>query len=342
MKTAFSCDPSHHEHAAAGHPERPERLDAVLDVLRADDVWERLDHREAAPADLDAVRLVHTDDYVKRLERVVRSGGGMLDADTYATPASLDVAREALGGLLAVTEAVFEGEADNAFAAIRPPGHHARPDAAMGFCLFANVAVAARWARRQYGVERLLIVDFDVHHGNGTQEVFYEDPNVLYMSTHQYPFYPGTGAADETGAGRGRGATVNVPLPAGAGDDALLAAFRRILAPLAARFRPECLFVSAGYDAHWKDPLGGLNVSTSGFDAIVYELLTWADAFCGNRLVCALEGGYDPEALAHSVRAGVRRLADPEAATDDPFGPAPGRPADVSRLITDLAAFHGV
>ena len=342
MKTAFTFNPSHHDHALAGHPERPERLDAILEVLRGDDVWERLDHREAAPADLDAVRLVHTDDYVQRLERVTRSGGGMLDADTYAAPVSLDVAREALGGLLAVTAAVFDGEADNGFAAIRPPGHHARPDAAMGFCLLANVAVAARWARRQYGVERLLIVDFDVHHGNGTQEVFYEDPNALYVSTHRYPFYPGTGAADETGAGRGRGATVNVPLPAGAGDEALLSAFRRILAPIVARFRPECILVSAGYDAHWKDPLGGMNVSVKGFSEIVYEILGWADAFCGNRLVCALEGGYHAEALAHGVRATVRRLENPEAETDDPFGEAPGRAADVDALLADLAAFHGV
>ncbi|WP_456426480.1 histone deacetylase family protein [Rhodocaloribacter sp.] len=342
MKTAFSHNPSHHDHALAGHPERPDRLDAILDVLRGDEVWERLDHREAAPVDLDTVRLVHTDDYVQRLERMVRSGGGMLDADTYATPASLDVAREALGGLLAVTGAVLDGEADNGFAAVRPPGHHARPDAAMGFCLLANVAVAARWAQRRFGVERLLIVDFDVHHGNGTQEVFYEDPNVLYVSTHRYPFYPGTGAADETGAGRGRGATVNLPFPPATGDDAFLTAFRRILAPLAARFRPECIFVSAGYDAHWKDPLGGLNVSTTGFAGIVFEMLSWADAFCGNRLVCALEGGYHPEALAHSVRATVCRLEDPEAETDDPFGPAPGRTADVDALLADLAAFHGV
>ncbi|GIV58375.1 MAG: histone deacetylase [Rhodothermaceae bacterium] len=340
MRTAFAHNPGHEAHAEEGHPERPARLDAILSLLRDDPLWDRLHRAEPVAADPDTARLVHTDDYLRRLETTAQQGGVRLDPDTYVTPESLDVALRALGAVLGVTRAVIEGEADNGFAAVRPPGHHARPGAAMGFCLLANVALAVRWARAAFGAERFVVLDVDVHHGNGTQEVFYEDPNVLFISTHQYPFYPGTGAADETGDGRGRGATINLPFPAGTGDDAFRTAFRRILTPRVLRFRPEMIFVSAGYDAHWRDPIGGLHLSVAGLADLVRYALEWADACCDGRLVAVLEGGYDTDVLAHSVRATLARLEDPDAEIEDPFGPSPWPDADVDRLLDDLAGFH--
>ncbi len=342
MTTAFSWNPSHGSHSEVGHVERPERLEAIRQQLLSSPIWNRLQHTDPLPVDLDAACLVHRRAYLERLQQALQRAPTRLDPDTYVQPESLAVALEAVGALLAITEAVLEGRADNGFAAVRPPGHHATPERAMGFCLLSNVAIAVRWAQQTFGVERIAIVDFDVHHGNGTQEVFYEDPNVLFLSVHQFPHYPGTGRMEEIGEGRGRGATVNVPLPAYTGDDGYLEAFRRLLGPVVRRFRPEVLFVSAGYDAHWRDPLSAMQLTVTGYAKLVYELMEWADACCDNRLVMTLEGGYDTEALAASVTASITRLLDPMADLEDPIGPAPHETTDVRDLIYELRLLHKV
>jgi acetoin utilization deacetylase AcuC-like enzyme len=212
----------------------------------------------------------------------------------------------------------------------------------MGFCLFANVAVAARWAQDHHGLGRVLIVDFDVHHGNGTQDIFYEDPTVLFFSTHQYPYYPGTGAADETGVELGQDTTINVPFPAYVGDEGYLDAFRRILLPAARAFQPEAIFLSAGYDAHWLDPLASMHLSVTGYTALVQELLALADEVCGGRLIGVLEGGYHLEVLAHCVLSTLRVLTGSPNPVSDPFGPSPHGDRDVTTLINRLRNLHGM
>lgn len=341
MRTAITYSDHHEAHFQPGHVERPERLNAIRQL-----VSERIDPThltvlQAQLASRDAVRLAHPDAYFERLEAASEAGGAQLDPDTYTTRSSLNVALEGLGGLLQLTDAVLSKKADNAFALIRPPGHHARPHEAMGFCLFANAAIAAAWARQRHGVDRVLIVDFDVHHGNGTQEVCYESAQVLFMSTHQWPLYPGTGALEERGAGAGEGFTANVPLPAHTGDAAYLRVFREILRPMAFNYKPELILVSAGYDAHWMDPIASMNLSVTGFASIMLELLSWADALTDNRLVALLEGGYHADALAHSVLASIQLLQNPSASIDDPFGRGPAPDADVNAVIERIASFYG-
>jgi acetoin utilization deacetylase AcuC-like enzyme len=320
--------------------ERPERLHTIHELVTRAPIYDRLNLLAPREASLEDVLLVHPESYFRGLEAAVEAGGAQLDPDTYATKDSLRVAMQALGGLLDVTTAVLEGAAQQGFAMVRPPGHHARPSNAMGFCLLANVAIAARFVQKQFGLRRILIVDFDVHHGNGTQEIFYDDPDVLYMSTHQWPLYPGTGALEETGQGAGKGATVNVPLPAQTGDASYQSVFEHILRPIALRFEPEILFVSAGYDAHWMDPLSGTHMTVAGFAGIVRELLSWADACCPNRLVALLEGGYHADALAHAVGATLQLLQDPNASIVDPFGPGPDPDANLDAYLASIAAFH--
>lgn len=321
------------------HVERPERLDTVLRLLADSPVRQQLKSIDFEPADVDALHLVHEPQYVAHVIDAIRAGHDHLDADTYVTTGSLAAALDAIGALLAVTRTVLDGRATTGFAAIRPPGHHATPNRSMGFCLFSNVAVAARWAQRTAGVGRVLIVDFDVHHGNGTQDIFYDDPRVVYMSIHQSPFYPGTGAAHERGSGEAAGTTINLPLPAGAGDADYLRLFQNVLRPLALRFDPELILVSAGYDAHWRDPLGGMRMSARGYAALMNEIARWADACCNGRIVGALEGGYDVGALAWSVIATLEILHDPGAITDDPIGEAPGADADLDAYLEDLEIF---
>lgn len=340
MNTAITFNSSHEGHARPGHVEQPARLHAVMDLLHQDGILNGLKQLDTPLAGINDITLVHPPAYYDRIEAAVEAGGAQLDPDTYATPQSLHVAREALGGLLAITEAVVAEKVTNGFAVVRPPGHHARPDEAMGFCLFANVAIAARKALQSSAINKVLIMDFDVHHGNGTQEIFYHDPDVMYMSTHQAPLYPGTGAIQETGAGAGKGTTINLPLPAYTGDADFLHAFRTILSPKAEAFNPDLIFISAGYDAHWMDPVGGLNLTIDGFAAIVREILQWAASCCNHKVVALLEGGYNVDALAHSVLTTLRILQDTDATPSDPFG-APDRPdADLAGYMEKLISFH--
>ena len=335
-------------HAQPGHPERPTRLEAVRERIEGDDTLRGLHRAEGGVVSRDALERVHTPALLDRIEALAEAGGGHVDTDTYVTPASWDVARRACGGLLAVVDAVVAGGAQTAgaqttgagFAVGRPPGHHAPPDRAMGFCLVNHVAVAARHAQAVHGVERVLVVDVDVHHGNGTQDAFYDDGSVLFVSSHQAGIYPGTGALDETGGGAGAGTTVNLPLPAHT-DDALVDLYRVVLPPLAARFRPDLVLLSAGFDAHRLDPLAGLALSVAGLVDLVGVVHEVADAQ-GAGLALTLEGGYHAGALAACVAGTLRRLQDPAAEVDDPFGPSRLPAPDLGPLVEAARGVHGV
>jgi acetoin utilization deacetylase AcuC-like enzyme len=275
-----------------GHPERPERLAAVLDGLRRSGLATLGQQLATRRAEDHEVGLVHTAGYWDDVRKAVPGHAGYLDEDTFFSPGSWDAALSAVAAAVDLTRATLSGQFQRSFAVVRPPGHHAEPDRAMGFCLFNNVAIAAA-AARAAGAARVAIVDWDVHHGNGTQNAFYRDPHVLYISTHQWPLYPGTGAADEIGAGEGVGANINLPLPPEAGDAEYAAAFDEIVVPALRAFKPDLLFVSAGFDAFVADPLAQMKVSAAGYRRMAACLRGVADEVCGGRLVAVLEGGYD-------------------------------------------------
>jgi acetoin utilization deacetylase AcuC-like enzyme len=333
MSVAIITVPSP-EHDHDDHPENARRVPAIERVLHASGLHGRLVHLAPQPAPLEALTRVHPARYVEALERAMAQAPGYIDhAPTYITPESFACAQLAAGGALRAVDAVLDREAAAAFALVRPPGHHATPTQAMGFCLFSNVALAARHAQAR-GCAKVMIVDFDVHHGNGTQAAFYGDPSVLFVSTHQHGIYPLSGEEAEAGEGAGRGATVNIPLPAGAGDAAFARILEAVIAPAAARFQPDFVLVSAGYDAHWRDPLASLQLSTTGYFQLVSGLRALARQHCAGRLALVLEGGYDPAALAHSVAASLHALLGDETAPD-PLGIAP-YPEPLARIEAGL------
>lgn len=310
-------DPVYLEHATGTHVENVQRLTTTLSLLEESQVRDNLVLLSPRPATIDELSKVHAREYVAQVARKCENGGGWFDPDTVASPGSYKAAIYAAGGALIAVDAVMSKRVESTFALVRPPGHHATCWHAMGFCLFNNVAIAAKYALANYNLERVLIVDFDVHHGNGTQDTFYADRNVLYFSTHQSPFYPGTGSINETGAREGEGFTVNVPLIAGWGDHEYQAVFEDILAPVAMRFQPQLILVSAGYDAHWADSIASMQVSVSGFARLVEILKVLADTLCQGNLVFTLEGGYHHQALSYSIVAslnillGNKEIADP-------------------------------
>jgi acetoin utilization deacetylase AcuC-like enzyme len=292
------------------HPEHEGRLIAIIDHLKKSDLWDKLLHITPSPADTKWILKVHTADYLKSVREKCERGVEVLDreGDTHVCRESYAVALLAVGGVLAATDAVVSGEAKNAFCAVRPPGHHAESTRAMGFCLFNNVAVGARYAQVQYGLNRVAIVDWDVHHGNGTQEIFYEDPSVLYISTHQYPFYPGTGSASDRGTRAGEGFTLNIPLRAETDGEEYVELFKEKILPALEEFKPNFLFISAGFDAHKDDPLAGLLLDESAYAEITRMLVGATENFCDGRIVSVLEGGYDLKALPRCVEAHLREL----------------------------------
>lgn len=289
------------------HPERPTRMSAILERLRAENLLETLQQPQFSAATEDDLARAHSREHIASIRDLAQSGGGQIDSDTRVGEASYDVARLACGAAIAATARVLAGECDNAFVVARPPGHHAESGRAMGFCLFNTVAVAARYALEVGGLQRVAILDFDVHHGNGTQEIFYEDARVFFASLHQFPLYPGTGAAGEIGTGDAVGTTKNIPLPAGCGDAEYEAAWRTLEKPLR-EYSPQMIFVSAGFDAHLRDPLGGMNVTAHGFAALTKIARDWAGEICSGKIVFVLEGGYDLKGLGESVAASTREL----------------------------------
>jgi len=341
-KTAIVYDPFNLRHTLEGHPENFRRLEGAWQLLQEDGILQQLIRVPSSLAPLDAILRVHTAQYVERLQAISDRGGGRIDSDTYVNADSYQAALLAAGGLLNLTDMVLQEQVDNGFALIRPPGHHALGHRGMGFCLLANAAIAARWAQDRHGVERVLIIDFDVHHGNGTQDIFYDDPTVLFFSTHQYPYYPGTGAPDEVGEELGHGTTINVPFSSYVGDAGYLSAFRQLLAPAARYFQPDVIFLSAGYDAHWLDPLASMNLSITGFTALVEEVLALADELCGGKLICTLEGGYHLDVLAHSVLSTLRALQGSPHGVSDPFGLPTQNERPVAALLDRLRNLHGL
>jgi acetoin utilization deacetylase AcuC-like enzyme len=293
------------------HPEEPARLTAILQHLEATGMLAELVRREPSEAAVEWLTLVHTPEYVEAIAAACARGVTALDPDTYIGPASYRAALLAVGGALLAVDEVMAGTVASAFVALRPPGHHAERERAMGFCLFNNVAIAARYAQRRYGLKRILIVDWDVHHGNGTQHAFEDDPTVLFFSTHQYPFYPGTGRAAERGTGAGLGYTINVPLAAGCGDREYREVFEKILYPAAQAFQPHLILISAGFDAHRDDPLASMNVTEAGYAHLTTIVRDIAERHCQGRIVSLLEGGYHLEALARSVERHLRTLGQP-------------------------------
>lgn len=305
MTTLYLHHPVFLEHLVpSGHPERPDRLRVIAEAL-SDEFFDHLDRREAPIAPLEAATLAHDRGYVDLVSGNVPAEGFVrLDADTFMSPKTVEAALHAIGaGCLAVDE-VMSGRAANAFCAVRPPGHHAESYNAMGFCIFNNAVITARHAQKAHGAERVAIVDWDVHHGNGTQEIVWSDPSILYASTHQMPLYPGTGAANETGVGN----IVNVPLAPGDGSDEFREAFAGRILPAVDAFAPELIVISAGWDAHRRDPLAAINLDESDFAWATDEMMALAERHCSGRIVSLLEGGYDLEAIAVSTAAHVGSL----------------------------------
>ncbi|MFT4038943.1 MAG: histone deacetylase [Thermomicrobiales bacterium] len=319
-RAALYRDARFQQHDTGGHPENARRLVAVEAELTARDLLRDRPDIPFSVASDEALARVHDPRYIAGIREFARQGGGMLDADTVVGPNSVEIAALAAGAGIAAVDAALSGAAPRGFVLARPPGHHATPQRGMGFCLFNTIAVAAAHALAQ-GVSRVLIVDWDVHHGNGTQDAFYETDAVLFISLHQSPLYPGTGAASERGAGRGQGYTVNAPLRAGGGDDVYRAVFDEIVLPAAAAYQPELVLVSAGFDAHAADPLASMRVSEAGFAEMARRTRGIAETHAEGRLVAFLEGGYDPPALARSVAATLTVL------DDDPDAPMTGADA---------------
>ncbi|MEM7542171.1 MAG: histone deacetylase [Pseudomonadota bacterium] len=287
-----------------GHPETPARLTACIAALKQTLLWPHLTALPAQAAAIDTVESTHTLNYIRRVEASCKRGAPFIDTpDVAVSKKSFEVALLAAGAAVSLTDAVFENRIANGFALVRPPGHHAETSAAMGFCLFNNVAIAARHAQQKFGAEKVAIIDWDVHHGNGTQHTFENDPSVLYVSTHQYPYYPGTGSASEIGMGAGKGATLNCPMPAGAGDAAYERAFAEQIIPKLIAFKPDLIIISAGFDAHHSDPLADVHLSTNVFRWMSARLIEVADQCANGRVISILEGGYNLTELGGCVKA---------------------------------------
>jgi len=343
VEVGYVYDPIYLQHDTGGHVENVKRLEAIISHLEQTGLKQQLTHIKPRAATIEELSLVHHKQYISHIQDAAQRGGGWLDADTVMSPDSYEAALYSAGGVLRATEAVMDGEVGSAFALVRPPGHHATSQRAMGFCLFNNVAIATKYALAKYKLERILIIDFDVHHGNGTQAAFYDNPQVLYTSTHEYPFYPGTGGIDETGVGEAKGTTVNIPLPAGCGDAEYLSVFEQIIVPAANHFNPRLILVSAGYDTHWADGLALMQVSVTGFAQMVRIIKELADELCDGRLVFTLEGGYNLAALAASVKATFDVLLG-NTDIEDPLGQSPHRfPApSITPLIKAIKEIHNL
>lgn len=344
MKTAYLTDKSFTQHNFPGHPEHSGRIEAVWKQLGASGLSEQLIQIAPTAASVEQILAVHSQEHLRRLvavsqgERTVR-----LDPDTYALPLSLDVARLAAGAVIGAVDAVLSARADNALAIVRPPGHHATAERAMGFCLLNNVAIAARHAQLAGGIEKVLILDYDVHHGNGSNDIFYADPSVCFISIHQSPYYPGTGDMEEVGAGAGHGYTLNIPLAGGHGDASYWQLFDEVVRPAVERFDPDLMLISAGFDAHWVDPLASMQLTLGGYDHLARECIELAERLCDGRIVFVMEGGYDLPALANGW-VNIARALYGEEEVSDPYGEA--RSAMDARaiepLIGELRRIHGL
>lgn len=329
-------------HTKQGHPESNGRIAAILPILEEYKLLHQLTQLEPNPATFTQLNRVHTKRLIERIRQVSAYGGGLLDqGDTYATADSYELARLAAGGTVTAVDAIMRGNANNGVALVRPPGHHAESDAVSGFCLFNNVAVAARQAQAVHGAKRIVILDIDVHHGNGTQEIFYNDPSVMFVSMHLFApyFYPGIGTINEVGNKKGFGYTVNVPFPPGVGDVGYGRVMDQIVRPKIADFDPDLMLVSIGFDAHWKDPLAMAGLSLTGYARLVRSLLTCAQAICDGRILFVLEGGYLYDATTYGILNVVNALLGQDEILD-PLGPMPYPEQDITYLLRQLKQNH--
>jgi len=343
MRVGLIYDSIYLEHDTGNHVENAQRLVATMSLLEETHLKDNLVLLPPRAATVDEISAVHAKEYISSIQSQAEKGGGWLDADTVMSSGSYQAAIYAAGGALTAVEAVMNRQVDNAFALVRPPGHHATCWQAMGFCLFNNIAIAAKYALANYDIERVLIIDFDVHHGNGTQEAFDDDPQVMYLSTHESPFYPGTGGVEDIGRGAAQGTKVNIPLPAGCGDAEYIKVYEQIIVPAAKRFSPGLILVSAGYDAHWADGLALMQLSVAGYARIVKFIKGLADELCGGRLVFTLEGGYNLKALSAAVKATFDVLLG-NTDIEDPIGQSSRgfRAPDIAALIKEIKTIHGL
>ena len=309
MTTALIYHPIYLQHdTGVHHPERASRLQAILRKLEKTKLIDKLNLVEPEAARVSDVALVHPRDYIISIEEACKSAPANLDPDTVVSKDSFKAGLFAAGGVIRAADLVVKEDADNAFCMVRPPGHHARPSQAMGFCLFNNIAIGARYIQDKYNIKHILIIDWDVHHGNGTEEIFYEDPDVFYISLHQYPHYPGTGARESTGDGKGKGFNINIPMKAGSSDAEYIKAFREVIKPKAKDFKPEFILISSGFDGHKDDPLSSINLTEAGYYEITSIVKEIAAQYSKNRLISILEGGYNLFALANSVQSHLEAL----------------------------------
>lgn len=340
-KTGVVRDARYLDHRpSAFHPESPERLKVIYAMLDEPDMAERVTHVPARPAERDDLLRVHSPEYVDRIAATDGKEYCALDPDTSTSSGSYRAALLAAGGFCQAICSVASGELRNAFALVRPPGHHAERNRAMGFCLFNNVAIGAKYAQKHHPVERVLIADWDLHHGNGTQHTFEDDPSVLYFSTHQYPYYPGSGAFSQSGKAQGQGFTVNVPLSTGYGDGEYVAIFENILKPIALEFHPDLILVSAGFDNYRDDPLGGMRLTADGFAGLTRSLMDISDICCDGKMVLTLEGGYHLEGLKESVKAVLLELLGASRAPIERIL-SKGDPRMVDRILKQVYQIHG-
>ena len=343
VKAGYVYDPIYLSHHTGKHPENNKRLEAIISHLEQTQLICQLTPIKPRAATVEELLLVHHEQHILHIQEVEQKGGGWLDPDTVMSADSYQAALYAAGGAIEASRAVMGGEVASAFALVRPPGHHATTSRAMGFCLFNNLAIAAKYALTKYNLERIAIIDFDVHHGNGTHDTFYDNPRVLYISTHQFPFYPGTGSLEETGGDKAKGTTVNIPLPAGCSDTEYLEVFDEIITPVVRRFSPQLILVSAGYDSHWADGLAMMQVSVTGFARMVRIIKELADQMCNGQLVFTLEGGYNLTALAASVKATFDVLLG-NTNIEDPLGKSPRGLAapSIAPLIKIIKKIHNL
>ena len=343
MTTIYTTHPRYVEHDYPGHPEHAGRIRAVWQRLDESGLSARMNKVEAQPVTDAQILTVHMPDYLELLKRLnLLDTTKLLDLNTYAGPGVLDVARLSAGGVVDAVDAVMRGAAENGLAAVRPPGHHAIADYGLGFCILGNIAIGARHAQQTYGIERVLIVDYDVHHGNGTEAMFYDDPSILFISTHQYPLYPGTGAVTDTGTGAGIGYTINLPLPAYCGDANYARIFEEIVWKATERFQPQLILVSAGFDAHWTDPLAGMKLTLDGYAHLSSELIRMAERYCEGKIVFVMEGGYDLDGLSFGM-CNLAHLLLGDAPVD-PLGvpPYPRQEPDIFGLLGMVKRLHGL
>lgn len=337
MRAGLVYDPIYLKHDTGWHVEQPKRLLSILAALEQKGLIDQLKKIAPRAALLEEVALVHSGDYIRKVEAFCKAGGGRLDPDTVASPHSFEAALMAAGGVIEAVDAVQSGITEIAFALVRPPGHHALPQRAMGFCLFNNVAVAARYAMKRYGFERVLVIDWDYHHGNGTEAVFYSDPGVLYFSTHSATGYPGTGWINRVGEGPGKGFNINVPLPDTAGDEDFRFIFDEILVPVAEEYSPELVLVSAGQDGYRGDPIAGMELTESGYGSMAAVVRGIAERYTGGRLVGCLEGGYSLDGLGACVCSILETWMEEKAPSEQPAGRVH---PEVAAVVADVKETH--